>query len=246
VSTWLANTIIYYVCVLDDEILNAAPGYLSVAEAGARLGVTDGRVRALIRSGELAAARFGTTWMVRADAVDQRSSLGDLGSRRFTPSNAWGLLYLAAGGQAPWLTPQDRWRLRRYLDRSALAELRSPLAERGRPTSYRGHPGILDRLREDGALMLTGVTAAHELRLGLVGGAPRVDAYVDGDAVDRLVAQYRLSRGGEPNVTLRRVPPFGLAWPPSRVAPRSAVGLDLLDDPDPRARQVGKELLASR
>jgi hypothetical protein len=48
---------------------------------------------------------------------------------------------------------------------------------------------------------------------------------------------------GDPNVTLRVVPSTGIAWPPTHVAPVSAIALDLLESSEPRARQVGAELL---
>jgi len=44
-------------------------------------------------------------------------------------------------------------------------------------------------------------------------------------------------------VVLRSVSSFLPSWPPSRIAPKAAVALDLLEDADPRSRQVGKELL---
>jgi hypothetical protein len=45
-------------------------------------------------------------------------------------------------------------------------------------------------------------------------------------------------------VILRVVPSFTETWPLARLAPLSAVALDLLDDPDPRARALGNQLLA--
>lgn len=90
--------------------------------------------------------------------------------------------------------------------------------------------------------MLTGVTAAAELRLGLLAGET-VDAYVDMGALATVVARYRLLESQEPNVILRAVPSFMSSWSPRHVAPRAAVALDLIEDDDPRGRQVGTELL---
>jgi hypothetical protein len=90
--------------------------------------------------------------------------------------------------------------------------------------------------------MLTGVTAAAELRLGLLAG-DTVDAYVDERALANLISRDGLRESQEPNVILRVVPSFMPSWPPSHVAPRAAVALDLTEDDDPRSREVGTELL---
>ncbi len=156
------------------------------------------------------------------------------------------MLCLAADEPTPWLSSYDRWRLRRHLERHTLEGLRAQLVNRGRPAAYRGHPGILDALRNDPALMLTGITAAAELHLGLIGGEPRVDAYLARGEIEQLTARYHLRFDlGDANVILRPVAPFTDSWPLGRIAPRSAVALDLLDSTDPRVRQVGADLLAS-
>jgi len=103
---------------------------------------------------------------------------------------------------------------------------------------------MLARLRDDRSLMVTGTTGASELRLGLIGGGDRVDAYVDANHLEPLVRRYHLRSSENTNVTLRVVPSFGWTWPSARVAPIPAIALDLLDDPEPRAQQVGNDLLA--
>jgi hypothetical protein len=92
--------------------------------------------------------------------------------------------------------------------------------------------------------MLTGATAATELRLGLIGGGDRLDAYVDAGHLEAVVRRHHLRPSSDVNVTLRVVPSFGWAWPPARAAPIPAIALDLLDDPEPRAQQVGDKLLS--
>ncbi len=90
--------------------------------------------------------------------------------------------------------------------------------------------------------MLTGVAAAAELRLGLLAGET-VDAYVDEGVLPTVVATHRLRESQAPNVILRAVSSFMPSWPPSHVAPRAAIALDLIEDDDPRSRQIGSELL---
>jgi len=49
----------------------AIPGYLTTAEAAARLGVTAGRIRQLIRSGAIEASKFGDNWLIPEQALEQ-------------------------------------------------------------------------------------------------------------------------------------------------------------------------------
>jgi hypothetical protein len=143
----------------------------------------------------------------------------------------------------PWLDRHARWRLSRHLAAHKLAEIRPQLIERGRRRSFRAHPGMLERLRMDDSLMLTGISAAKELRLGLLGSDDWLEAYADQAELANLVHRYHLRPSREPNVTLRPVPPFGWEWPPARMAPISAIALDLLDNAEPRAKQLGRQLL---
>ena len=99
------------------------------------------------------------------------------------------------------------------------------------------------RIASDPALMLSGPTAASRLRLGLLAGEV-VEGYVDARDLDEIVRRHHLRASRDPNVILRVVPTFAEAWPRARHAPLSAVALDLLDDPDPRARTLGNQLLA--
>ena len=123
--------------------------------------------------------------------------------------------------------------------------MRDRLLDRAVVHTFRAHSSLLERIAGDLDLMLTGTSAARELHLGLLGGQDRVDAYVASTLLATMVKRHHLRTSDEPNVILRAVPPIDWSWPPARVAPRSAVALDLLDDPEPRVRQVARDLLAS-
>jgi excisionase family DNA binding protein len=225
------------------QMPSAVQGHLTVKEAAARLGVGPNDIRRLIEAGSLPGVKVGQQWLIPTDAVERRREIGPRRGRRLSPARAWGLLYLADGRDAPWLTSDARWRIRRRLATHTLAADRDRLIDRGRPIPYRAHPSMLDRMRADPHLMLTGVSAASALRLGLVGGPDEVDVYVDHALLDDVVERYRLRPSTDPNVTLRPVPAIGWDWPPTNVAPRPAVALDLLDHAEPRVRQVGSELV---
>ena len=217
-------------------------GYLTVAQAAQRLGISARRVNHLRRTGDLRSSQLGAITVIPVADVERRRSLKPGDGRRLTAPNAWGVLALASGERPSWLTADTRYRLGRLLAKHGLVGLRARLVERGERQAFRAHPSVLRAIREDPVLMLTGVAAAAELRLGLLAGET-VDAYVDERARATLKARYRLWESQEPNVILRVVPSFMPSWPPSHVAPRAAVALDLLEEDDPRIRQVGTELL---
>ncbi len=177
------------------------------------------------------------------DAVERRADQGPQGGRRFGAANAWAILYMLAGEPVEWIDRPSRWRLRRYLASHPPSADRARFVNRGRPRGYRAHPSLLAAVRSDPDLMLTGASGASECRLGLVGGAGEVDAYVAEARLDAVVRLHHLRPSADPNVTLRAVPRFTARWPPDRLAPATAIALDLLDSPEPRARQVGDEVL---
>lgn len=215
-----------------------------MAEAAARLSITDDAVRKLIASGELPAERVGNkTWLVSTEAVERRLEHEPRDGRRLALPNAWAALFMLVGEDVPWLDQPNRWRIRRYLATRRPSEDRSRFASRGRPRRFRAHPSLLEAVRADSALMLTGTSGATERRLGLIGGGGEVDAYVSSADLDAVVRRHHMQPSGDPNVVLRVVDPFTTPWPPARVAPASAIALDLLDSPEPHAKQVGEEVL---
>ncbi len=215
-----------------------------MAEAAERLSVTQDQVRRLISSGDLPADRVGNkAWLISTEAVERRLDQAPRDGRRLTPPNAWAALFLIGGEPAPWLDQPNRWRISRYLATHRPSEDRSRFASRGRPKGFRAHPSLLASVRDDSSLMLTGTSGATERRLGLVGGGGEVDAYVSSADLDAVIGRNHMRRSDDPNVVLRVVDSFTTPWPPSRVAPASAIALDLLDSPEPRAKQVGEAVL---
>ena len=217
-------------------------GHLSVAQAARRLGVSVSRVNHLIAAGDLRSSRLGALTIIPEQEVERRIALHPAPGRRLTPSNAWALLSMASGEPAPWLKPDARYRLRMLLDRRSLMGLQSKLVARGTWHGLRAHPSLLGAIRDDHALMLTGVAAAGKMRLGIIAGES-VDAYVAEPDFPGVLVKYGLKPSQDPNVVLRSVQPFSPLWPPGHLAPKAAVALDLLEADDPRPRQVGRELL---
>jgi hypothetical protein len=138
-----------------------------------------------------------------------------------------------------------RWRVREALDRRGLDGLRGLLRRYAAPQCFWGLPGELRRLREREDVVLAGSSAAAGHHLDLLSG-DRVDVYVSASRAPGVQHEHALqpAAGVEANVVLRLVPDD--AWPliaGRRLAPLAAVAIALVEDPDPRAARVGRELI---
>jgi excisionase family DNA binding protein len=217
---------------------------ISVSEAARSLKLSPARVRALASRGQLPAAKIGDRWLVERSAVEQRRRKKALRGRRFAPRNAWALLLLASGEDAPKLDPSVRSRLRRALALEGLAALAPRLQDRSRLSIYRAHPGEIPYLLEDAALMPSGISAASSMGVGLLANR-EADGYLAQSQLQRFVENHALSPGGiDGNVRLRMVPDD--VWQDlagRSIAPPAAVALDLADEPDPRSEAAGEKLV---
>ena len=104
-------------------------------------------------------------------------------------------------------------------------------------------PNSIVRLHDEPDLMHSGLRAAETAGVGLVGAGDRFEAYVPDEHLPDIIGRNHLRRDPAGLVALRAVLPAALPKPLPPVAPPMAVALDLLEDHEPRARQVGRELL---
>lgn len=217
---------------------------LSISEAADSLELSSARVRAMASRGQLPAAKIGDRWLVERRAVEQRRRQQPLSGRRFTPRNAWALLLLASGEEAPKLDPSVRSRLKRALALEGLGALAPRLQDRGRVSMYKSHPGEIPYLLEDEALVSSGISAAGSMGLGLL-ASREADGYIAESRLPRFIDQHALSPGEiDGNVRLRVVPDD--AWQNldgRSLAPPAAVALDLADEADARSEAAGKKLI---
>lgn len=106
---------------------------------------------------------------------------------------------------------------------------------------------MLDALREDGRLVLTGTSASDRFATGLENPPDRLEAYVGGDALQSLVRDFHLTDatgGVEANAVLRVPQADGIAEELLTAGlPAVVCAVDLLESPDPRAREAGHGLL---
>src|SRR5688572_16951951 len=87
--------------------------YLSSGEAARTLGLTDSRVRQLARQGRIPARKVGQRWLLEAGPL--RAARPRPVGRPLSPSNAWALLFLASGEDAPRVDSRSRRRLMKRL-----------------------------------------------------------------------------------------------------------------------------------
>lgn len=212
---------------------------LSVAAAAAVLEVSPERVRQLIRFGRLDARPLAGRWSVDPISLDRLVHEQRPAGRPWAPSRAWGLLALAAGREAAWLTPPEIRRLRGVLANKGLEELAFQLRQRADRQGWYVHPGMQEDLLAEDGVVVGGAKASGKLR----DGGP-VDIYIAAAVLDRIVGRYLPDEHADkPNVIARVVrAPWPFA-PGERMAWSQVAAADLLDGGDDRARRVGHELL---
>jgi excisionase family DNA binding protein len=230
--------------------MSPALPFLSVADAARQLGVSPGRVRELIRSGQLDAERVGRTLLVSADSVRRRLQVvRPAVGRPLSPRMAWAFLWRLSGVQPPWSTPAERVRVNKYVHRLSVEQWPRMLAKRADQHRVRMLPGPISRLRQDPRVVVGGVAAASHYGVDLVGDVDDVELYVEPDCFDDLVARKRVNLDPQvPNVVIR-VPLFPgvLRFNDDHVgfAPPAAVAADLVDSGDERSVRAARQLCSA-
>jgi hypothetical protein len=197
----------------------------------------------MIGAGQLDASKVGGRWLVDSATVDRRLASEVPSGRPLSPTNAWGLLWIAAGQTPGWLSPWALSRVRRRFRDQGIVALVPLLRNRASERRFRAHPSDVERIAAEDRVIRTGISAVREYALGLL--APgQVEVYVRNQELQELARSYFLeSDTARPNVVLRTV--HGL-WPfsqDSTVAPASVVGVDLMASDDSRARREGRQIL---
>ena len=210
------------------------------SELARRLGLDESRVRRLAASGKLPARKVGHDWLFEIDLIGSEFSKDRSRGRPFSRESALGVLFLASGADAPWLTPAARSRLRRRL--KDVAKMRPRLRSRGERRLYSAPASLLRDLRKDQAFVQSGVSASE--RYGMrIASQSALEGYADASLIDRLTHRYALERVGEreANLVVHVVPRRLL--PDGRVMPIAVVAADLADYSDERTRSVGDDWL---
>jgi excisionase family DNA binding protein len=231
-------------------------GLITVEDAAKRLGISKKRVYGLTAAGALSPHPIGANrYLLDSAEVEARRAQGVVTGRPLDQLSAWAVLWLGLGRDdhdlgpgAAYLARNTRWRVRQRLGNGpvseSLAALAPRLRNRARSVQLRAHPSDLRRLVAEPSLVRTGVSAAPDVGADLV-AADEVEGYVSVDDMARLREKFFLEESRKPNVLLRVLQPPWPFPPDTRVAPATAVALDLLDSTDERTRRAGRELLRS-
>ncbi len=215
---------------------------ISVSQAAKRLGVSERRVRALAENGDLPAEKLGGRWLVDSDRLADHSNRSSERGRPFSALHAIGLLYLASGEEAGWLSDYERWRLKRN-PRNDLSKDLPRLRARARVGYWRAPASLIGRLTKDPGFVRSGVSAADEFAAA-IHGREILDGYLDAREAKALAHRYALARVPEiaANLVLREIddtrPLAG-----RRVMPIAVIAADLADSSDQRTRRAGRSLM---
>jgi hypothetical protein len=221
--------------------MSSSLDFVSVADAARELGVEPSRVRALLARGQMEGEKIGGRWLVSGASVRERLRRAPKRGRRLRPANAWAVLALASGEQAPWVSSKDRRRLGGLVAARGLADLVDRLGDRARVEGFYAHPSVLSAIARDGLVLPAGAYAARDAGERIVAGDD-LDFYVSEADLPALIGEYVLEPSDRPNVRAR-VLPAGL-WPFSGGRmPLAAVAVDLAELPDARSRRVGRRLI---
>jgi excisionase family DNA binding protein len=210
---------------------------MSTRQAAERIGVSDRQVQRLVASGALMA--------IGPDRVDAESVEQWLAQRRsgrvraWEEPTAWAAVALLERSSAPWLGQAQRSRLHSGLATMTSTELATRTRNRARVRRYFAHPQALSHLARSvipsGALTELG---------GLTPRGDRVDGYVAGDALLRLVTRFRLERDPAGSVILRETSmPDDVVSSLADGQRHVLAGLDLAGSVDERERSAGHRIL---
>jgi excisionase family DNA binding protein len=217
---------------------------LTVAQAAARLGVSQEQVRRLVRSGKLSASRVGRTLVLDDDAVAGRARLPIKAGRALAPGTAWAALWQLSGERVDWLTAADRSRLSARLRTYDAEQLVAAERNRADRHELRVLPAYRDRLLSADGVVASGMTAADAVAADIVAAGAADEIYCSAATLAVLRRDYGLSDRGQANLVVR-VPRFARLPLAGRThMPAAVVAVDLAESADVRTRRAGLDLLA--
>lgn len=217
---------------------------IPASEAARILDVHPSRIRALAECGQIEGRKVAGRWMFDPSAVERRASAERLPGRALSPANAWALLFLASGLEAPWVRADVRSRLRRRIRSHAFRDYVGRLRRRAEARYYRADPPLLRRVEADRDFVRSGVSASGAYSVDVK--APGiVEGYLPRERLDDVVYRHAL-RAVDPRAAnlIVRAPalwPFG----ESKVAPAAVVAVDLVEATDQRSRRAGIQMAKS-
>ena len=212
---------------------------ISVDQAARALGVSPRRVRALIGSNRVPAVRVGRrNWALDRSLLRSHRRRG---GRPISAENAWALLAMLNGSEAPWVDVSARSRLkRRALNRVWVEKALQFSEARSAIHRWRVLPGDLPKLQEYG--LVRSSLSAQIPGLDILHMPNELDGYVSSKALAQIEKRFRPAKASDnPNLVLR-VPSQSWILSQAPVAPPSVVAADLLGHADSRVARAGRKL----
>lgn len=217
----------------------------SVAEYAQEAGISERRVRKLAESGQIAARKYGNSWVISEPSVLYASHRQGSG-RPLQEAAAWDLALMQDGymssSQGRARTQARAMLLRSFSSDKGYDPQLEKLAmrwlhKRATIKYFRAVAGDLNDIRNDPRLQATGVSHPKS---GLL-QAEEFDAYVLGSESPQIIDDYMLidTTRTRANVTLRLIDSTKLP----RVIPRLLIAVDLLERGTTREVSAGKQLL---
>ncbi len=211
---------------------------VGTAEAAARLGVSQQRVRALWHGGALTGRKIADRLMLDRAGVLDLAERNRPATRPLSPRNAWTLLMLLVGEATPWASPPEISRLRRAAFTRQAPDLAALVRSRARTVRLDGPPGVAVHLVQSPHVTRSGVTLAERWTdLSVDAGA---EVYGATTAVSALEREWHLWREAEGPIVIHVVPDSLVDVLVGRSEmPASVVAVDLLESGEPRSVRAG-------
>ena len=199
-------------------------------------------MRAMIHGGLLPGRKLANRWLVPQHVLQNSEVAARPAGRPFSPKNAWGLLFLASGKPAQWLSAVERSRLKARL-RSPKFPYASRFRRRAQVKHLRADERALRKIVADDKFVRSGVSAAENHAVDVLAQGV-VEGYLPKPRLAQLSYENALRRVPEESANLIVRAVDGL-WPfaSERVAPEAVVAVDLIDSGDQRSRRAGIHLL---
>lgn len=222
---------------------------VDVLEAARRLGLSQRRVRRLIASGDLPAARIAGRYAIEDDTLDALADrVRPVAVRGFSRRIAWAAAALVDGVEPNWVSASELSRLRRRLSQAGSEPdaWRTRLKARAVATlTYRVAPGNVRRLLSGGSVTTRSGASAHNLVTDRQLAAPIAQVWLAHHRDLPVVEiEYGMLASPAGNVMVRIAEVEGqTSTGPGGDTYRLIVAADLLDSGDARERRAGRELL---
>ncbi|MCI1211569.1 MAG: helix-turn-helix domain-containing protein [Bifidobacterium tibiigranuli] len=212
---------------------------LTKQEAAIELGVSERRIMALRKSGDITSFASGRRGiLVTADSVQRYARFSGKGGRPYSEHMAFGALYMISGEAVPWLSAQQRYRLKHYLRDVSAEDLTNLTRRRAKFQEYWCRASLLETVRTQMRVSAATGQLASSFQL-----APNnvIEGYANQETADYLVAKYRLKLNASPVMVRLRISeklPSG-----EGAMPIGVCAADLAQSEDPRERRAGLETL---